>query len=114
MSSCQRSMMRVHVAHELVGHEINGKGCRDMKFSNRLVPAALFVLAMVVPTASKAQATTQKTESKTIPSPELEMQKKNVQAYVDLLRHSAGWTKKGSAIFRGDSVRRVFARGIFI
>jgi hypothetical protein len=69
-------MMRVHVAHELVGHEINGKGCRDMKFSNRLVPAALFVLAMVVPTASKAQATTQKTESKTIPSPELEMQKK--------------------------------------
>ena len=58
-----------------------------MKFSNRLVPATLFVLAMVVPTASRAQAMAQKTESKTMASPELETQKKNVQAYLDLLRH---------------------------
>jgi flagellar biosynthesis/type III secretory pathway protein FliH len=58
-----------------------------MNFSNRLFPAVVFVLAIVVPTADRAQTKTQKTESKTTPSPELETQKRNLQAYIDLLRN---------------------------
>ena len=57
-----------------------------MNFSNRLFPAVVFVLAIVVPTPDRAQTKTQKTESKTTASPELETQKKNLQAYIDLLR----------------------------
>lgn len=57
-----------------------------MKLSNRLVPAAVFVLAMVVPTVTGAQTKTQKTEGKTGTSPELATQKENIQAYIDLLR----------------------------
>ena len=58
-----------------------------MDFSNRLFPAVVFVLAMVVPIPDRAQTKTQKTESKTTASPEIETQKKNIQAYIDLLRH---------------------------
>lgn len=57
-----------------------------MKFSNRLIPTAAFVLAMVVPNPARAQTKTQETESKTAASPGLETQKENMQAYIDLLR----------------------------
>ena len=58
-----------------------------MKFSNRMLPAAVFVLAMIVPTATSPQTKAQKAESKTATSPELATQKENIQAYIDLLRH---------------------------
>jgi hypothetical protein len=48
--------------------------------------ATAFVLAMFVAPSGRAQTNTAKTESKTVASPEAETQKKNTQAYINLLR----------------------------
>lgn len=52
----------------------------------RLLLATAFVLPVVVAPAGRAQTNTAKTENKTVTSPEAETQKKNTQAYINLLR----------------------------
>jgi hypothetical protein len=52
----------------------------------RLLLATTFVLPVVVAPAGRAQTNTAKTENKTVTSPEAETQKKNTQAYINLLR----------------------------
>jgi cytoplasmic iron level regulating protein YaaA (DUF328/UPF0246 family) len=55
-----------------------------MKFANRLLLAILFAQCMLFPVG--AQTKTQKSESKASASTEADVQKKNVEAYIDLLR----------------------------
>jgi len=57
-----------------------------MKFVNRLLPAILFVQCVLVPHPAGAQTETQKPENKAAVSAEGDAQKKNVDAYIDLLR----------------------------
>jgi flagellar biosynthesis/type III secretory pathway protein FliH len=57
-----------------------------MKFSNRVLLRTLSILAMLAAPPSWAQTNTARTENKTVASPEGETQKKNTQAYIDLLR----------------------------
>jgi len=57
-----------------------------MKFVNRLLLAILFVQCVLVPHPAGAQTETQKPENKAAASAEADTQKKNVDAYIDLLR----------------------------
>src|ERR1700741_2045803 len=57
-----------------------------MKFVNSVFVAILLVLTMPLAAFAQAQTKTQKTESKPPASPEADAQKKNLQAYVNLLR----------------------------
>lgn len=57
-----------------------------MKFVNQLLLAILFVQSVLVPYPAGAQTETQKPEDKTAVSADADAQKKNVDAYVDLLR----------------------------
>jgi hypothetical protein len=57
-----------------------------MKFLNRAWLVMLFTLPMTVGSSCMAQTKTQLTEKSTAASPEADTQKKNLQAYVDLLR----------------------------
>lgn len=57
-----------------------------MKFRDSLVLAILFALAVLFAAPARAQTKTQSTGNKPAASPEAATQKKNLQAYVDLLR----------------------------
>jgi len=57
-----------------------------MKFLNRLWLLTLLILPMLAVSPCRAQTKTQTTEEKTPASPEADAQKKNTQAYIDLLR----------------------------
>jgi hypothetical protein len=57
-----------------------------MKFVNRLLLAMLFVQSVLVPHPAGAQAEKQNPENKAAVSAEADGQKKNVEAYIDLLR----------------------------
>jgi hypothetical protein len=52
----------------------------------RVLLATAFVLPVVVAPPGRAQTNTTKTQNKTVASPEAQTQKKNTQAYIDLLR----------------------------
>jgi len=57
-----------------------------MKFVNSVFVAILLVLTMPLAAFAQAQTKAQKTEGKAPASPEADAQKKNLQAYVNLLR----------------------------
>jgi hypothetical protein len=57
-----------------------------MKFVNRLLLAILFVQSALVPHPAGAQTEKQKPENKAAVPAETDVQKKNVEAYIDLLR----------------------------
>jgi hypothetical protein len=57
-----------------------------MSFLNRVGLVMLFILPMLAASPCRAQTKTQKTENKAAVSPEADAQKKNMQAYIDLLR----------------------------
>jgi hypothetical protein len=57
-----------------------------MKFLNRVWLAMLFILPMLTVSPCWAQTKTQTTEKRAAATPEADAQKKNLQAYVDLLR----------------------------
>jgi hypothetical protein len=57
-----------------------------MKFANRLLLTIFFVQCVLVPRPAGAQTETQKPENKAAASAETDVQKKNVEAYIDLLR----------------------------
>ena len=57
-----------------------------MKFVNRLLLALLFVQSVLVLHTAGAQTETQKPENKAAVSAEADVQKKNVEAYIELLR----------------------------
>lgn len=57
-----------------------------MKFVNRLLLAIFFVQCVFVAHPAAAQTETQKPENKAAGSVEADAQKKNVEAYIDLLR----------------------------
>ncbi|HET6931255.1 MAG TPA: hypothetical protein VFI45_13105 [Candidatus Acidoferrum sp.] len=57
-----------------------------MKFVNQLLLAMLFVQPVLVPHPAGAQTETQKPDSKAGASADADAQKKNVEAYIDLLR----------------------------
>src|SRR5271169_1456749 len=57
-----------------------------MKFFYYMSIATLFILAVVTAPPTRAQTNTAKTEHKAVASPEAQTQKKNTQAYIDLLR----------------------------
>jgi hypothetical protein len=62
------------------------KAKNRMKFVNRLLLAALFVQYVFPSSSARGQTTTQTPESKSAASDKADAQKKNVQAYIDLLR----------------------------
>ena len=57
-----------------------------MKFLNRVWLLTPLILPMLAVSPCRAQTKTQTTEKKTPASPEADAQKKNTQAYIDLLR----------------------------
>jgi hypothetical protein len=57
-----------------------------MKFLNRLLLAILFVQCALISHPAGAQTNTQKPESNAAASADTDVQKKNIQAYIDLLR----------------------------
>ena len=57
-----------------------------MRFVNRLLLAIFFVQCVLVPHPVSAQTEAQKPENKGAASAEADAQKKNVEAYIDLLR----------------------------
>ena len=63
-----------------------GKDENDMKFLNHIFLATLFILVVVAPHPGRAQTNTANTQNKTAASLEGDTQKKNTQAYIDLLR----------------------------
>ncbi|MGC2768946.1 MAG: hypothetical protein WB607_25825 [Candidatus Acidiferrum sp.] len=73
------------LAEPCKSYEISPKGS-SMNRLKRLLLATAFVLPVVVAPAGRAQTNTAKTENKTVTSPEAETQKKNTQAYINLLR----------------------------
>jgi hypothetical protein len=58
----------------------------DMKLAIRMLLATLFVLILASPPSGHAQTKAQKTSSTGAAPPEADIQKKNVQSYIDLLR----------------------------
>ena len=57
-----------------------------MKLAIRMLPATLFVLILASPPSGHAQTKAQKTSSTDAAPSEADIQKKNVQSYIDLLR----------------------------
>jgi len=57
-----------------------------MKFLKHGLLVGLFILPILGASLGQAQTKTQKTTTKAVASPEADAQKKNIQAYVDLMR----------------------------
>ena len=57
-----------------------------MKFANRLLLTIFFVQCVLIPHPTDAQTETQNPETKAAASTEADTQKRNVEAYIDLLR----------------------------
>ena len=57
-----------------------------MKFLKHGLLVGLFILPMLGASLGQAQTKTQKTTARAVASPEADAQKKNIQAYVDLMR----------------------------
>jgi hypothetical protein len=57
-----------------------------MKLLSRVWLAMLFILPMLAPSPCRAQTETQTADKSTAVSPDTDAQKKNLQAYIDLLR----------------------------
>ena len=80
----------------------------DMKPLIRMFLATLFVFVLGSPPSGHAQTTTQKTTSKAATPSEADIQKKNVQSYIDLLAFStsgASPSRSASAPFPIGSTR---------
>jgi len=64
-----------------------------MKFSNRTLLTALFILAAVMSPPSSAQTSAEKTASTTNTAATADAKKKNIQAYINLMREDLGHDK---------------------
>jgi hypothetical protein len=68
------------------GREFHKKGQNNMKFQNRVLPAMLFFLAAFLPPQSRAQTDTQQPADKSAATSRTDTQKKNMDAYLALMR----------------------------